>query len=367
MISLPALSASARNILADWRSFHLTDLLFWHRGEARLMLVGLAGLAVLLLVARLAVRRQPGRHRVALPALLTSLRRSRGSLLIHVPVLLFLMGVPFFAIALADPYTALVSRDVSYPGRRISLMIDASTSMRTPFKAEHLNTRAATDATFFTTVAAAERFVQLRIKSKYRDLLALVEFGNQSYVITPFTNDYDNILLSISLIGDPVEFSMFPDQGTLIAQAIHESVELFKAFKFLDATGNLLVIFTDGEDTHAVVNGRKLEDILQSAVDAKMPVYFVRTNYDRGEGELIPDDIWIPAIEKTGGKFFAARDEESLLSAIREIDRVSAGTISVRQYSSQRPHFGVFALIAVLCWTGAIASKLMVPYCQKFP
>ena len=38
-------------------------------------------------------------------------------------------------------------------------MIDASTSMRTPFKASHLNSRAETDATFFTTVAAAERFV----------------------------------------------------------------------------------------------------------------------------------------------------------------------------------------------------------------
>ncbi len=140
MISLLDLSTLARNILADWQSFRLVDLLFWHRGEARLMLVGLCGLAVLLFVARLAVGRRPGR-RVALPALLRYVPRSRGSLLIHVPLLLFLVGVPFFAIALADPYTALVSREVSYPGRRISLMIDASTSMRTPFKAEHLNTR----------------------------------------------------------------------------------------------------------------------------------------------------------------------------------------------------------------------------------
>ena len=53
---------------------------------------------------------------------------------------------------------------------------------------------------------------------KYRDLMALVEFGNRAYVITPFTSDYDNMLLSISLIGDPVEYSMFPDPGTVIAQ-----------------------------------------------------------------------------------------------------------------------------------------------------
>jgi hypothetical protein len=366
VISFASLLALARENLADWRGMRLTDLQFWHRSDARLMLAAFVGLSAVLLIARLAVRLRPGRHRLVLPAVLTT-RQSRGSSLVHVPLLLFLAGVPFFALALADPYTALVSRNVSYPGRRITLLIDASTSMRTPFKAEHLNKRAATDATFFTTVAAAERFVQLRIKGKYHDLLGLVEFGNEAYVITPFTNDYDNILLSISLIGDPVEFSMFPDQGTVIANAIDESVELFRAFKFLDASGNLLVIFSDGEDTHSIVNGRSLDDILLGAVEAKVPVYMVRTNYDRQEGKVIPDDIWIPAVRKTGGQFFAASDEDSLLAAIREIDRVSAGTIEVRQYSSQRPQFPVFALITACCWAGAIGAKLTVPYFQKFP
>ena len=103
-------------------------------------------------------------------------------------------------------------------------MIDASSSMRAPFRAEHLNARSATDYTFFTTVGAAKRFVETRIKGKYRDLMALIEFGNEAYVVTPFTNDYDNILLSISLIGDPVEYSLFPDQGTIIAQAISQSI-----------------------------------------------------------------------------------------------------------------------------------------------
>ena len=45
--------------------------------------------------------------------------------------------------------------------------------------------------------AAADRFVRLRMKERYRDLMALVEFGNEAYVVTPFTNDYDNILMSL--------------------------------------------------------------------------------------------------------------------------------------------------------------------------
>jgi len=185
--------------------------------------------------------------------------------------------------------------------------------------------------------------------------------------VTPFTNDYDNILLSTSLIGDPVEYSLFPDQGTIIAQAIDQSVGLFKAFNFLDASGNLMVLFTDGEDTRAIVNGRTLDEIVQSTIEAKIPIYMVRTNYERSKGKVIPDELWIPAIEKTGGRFYAADSEAALLNAIKEIDTLSAGTIRTTQYSSQQPRFAMFAFIAACCWAGAAMLKLSVPQFQKLP
>jgi hypothetical protein len=356
-----------RRHLEEWQGVRLVDLQFWHRGEAQLALISFVALVALLLVARSMMARRPGRHRLVMPAVLSSVGPSYLALVRHVPLALFLVGLPFFILALADPFTSLVTSDVTYPGRRISVMIDASTSMRTPFRAKNLNVRAETDATFFTTVAAAERFVQMRVNGRYRDLLALVEFGNEAYVVTPFTNDYDNILLSISLIGDPVEYSLFPDQGTIIAQAIDESIGLFKAFDFLDASGNLMVIFTDGEDTRAIVNGRTLDEIMQTAVDAKIPVYFVRTNYERGEGKVIPDELWLPAVLKTGGKFYAADNEEHLLAAIKDIDSVSAGTIQTRQYTSQQPRFAMFAFIATCFWTSAALLKLTIPHFQKLP
>ena len=366
-MSIASVRLFVLNTLDEWRTIHLADLQFWHRGEAKLALIGLVALVGVLLLARSVVGRGQGRHRLIVPAVPPSLRASFLSPLRHVPLALFLGGLPFFALALADPYTSMVTSEVTYPGRRIAIMIDASTSMRTPFRAKTLNQRSETDATFFTTVAAADRFVQRRAEGKYRDLLALIEFGNEAYVVTPFTNDYANILLSISLIGDPVEFSLFPDQGTIIANAIDQSIGLFKAFDFLDASGNLMVIFSDGEDTRAIVNGRTLEEIVQASVDAKIPVYMVRTNYERAKGKVIPDEMWVPAIEKTGGKFYAADSEESLLGAIRDIDEVSAGTISTRQYTSQRPRFGAFAFAAAVCWMGAVLSKLTVPQFQKLP
>jgi hypothetical protein len=351
--------------LTEWRELRLSELQFWHRSEARLMMLALIGLTVVLLVLRTFWNRWAGRRGVTLPALLSSMPTSRLAVVRHAPIALFVVGLGFFAVALSDPYTALISREMSYPGRRIGLLIDASISMRTPFTAATLNKRAATDAAFFTTVAAAERFVQMRRQGRQRDLLGLVEFGNQAYVVTPFTNDYDNILLSISLIGDPVEFSMFPDQGTIIAKAIDEIVGLYKAFNFLDAAGNIMVIFSDGEDTHNQLEDKNLDQVVQQAVDAKIPVYLVRTNYDKEQGQIIPDEMWIPAIEKTGGKFYAASSEAALIAAIEDIDRAATGTIQVRQYSNQQPRFAPFAMIAFGCWVAAVALKLGVPYFQK--
>jgi len=365
--SLSDLQAFLTSSIADWRTLHLADLQFWRRSEARLMLVSLIALVLVLLIARSAVRRRPGRHQVVLPAVPASISRSPLAFLIHVPLALFLIGLLFFVLAISDPYTALIKRDVTYPGRRIALVIDASSSMRAPFLAQHLNARAATDYTFFTTVGAAKRFVEMRLKGKFRDLMALIEFGNEAYVVTPFTNDYDNILLSISLIGDWTEFMKFPDQGTTIGLAIEQSVGLFKAFDFLDASGNLMLIFSDGQDTQVMIHGKSVQEILAGAVATKIPVFFIRTSYNKGLGAVLPDDIWKPAVEATGGKFYPAGDESAILNAIKDIDRRSGGRVEVKRYSNQQPKFASYAFMAASFWTLALMLQLTVPYFRKFP
>ncbi|HEX6214060.1 MAG TPA: hypothetical protein VFZ38_04540, partial [Vicinamibacterales bacterium] len=224
-----ALSSITASVSADWQALRLSDLQFWQRDFAQLMILALVASAVVVLMVRAAMIRRPGRHHVVLPAILRA-APARLSWTRHIPVVLFGVGLPFAVLAVADPYTSLVAENVTYPGRRIALMIDASDSMQTSFRAETLNTRNDVQPAFFTTVAAAARFVELRRKGKYRDLMALIEFGSRAYVITPFTSDYDNLLLSMSLIGDPVEFSLFPDSGTVIASALEESIEIFKAF-----------------------------------------------------------------------------------------------------------------------------------------
>ena len=176
----------------------------------------------MLLIVRAMLRAGQPRGLV-LPAVLGSMRRSRGAAIVHAPPVLFLLGLPFFFLALADPFTALVSREMSFPGRRIGIMIDASISMRTPFTAATLNKRAATDATFFTTVAAAERFVQLRMKGKYRDLIGLIEFGNQvrNHAVHQRLRQCCEHRSSATPWVQPV-----PGSGTVIMRAVTQTVRL---------------------------------------------------------------------------------------------------------------------------------------------
>jgi Ca-activated chloride channel homolog len=364
---MTALSGLADSLLADWRAMTADGVEFAFRDDPVLWAAGMLGVALVVLALRNLVGRRPTRDAVAVPGLFGLPRSSRLAWVRHAPRVVAAAGVPLALLALAEPFTALTATTVAYPGRRIALMIDASDSMQTSFKAGTLNTRAETEPAFFTTVAAAKRFVELRRQSRYQDLMALVEFGDRAYVITPFTSDYDNLLLSIALIGDPIEYSMFPDPGTVIASAVEQSIEIFKAFDFLDAAGNLMVIFTDGEDTTTLVHGRTLDEILQSAVDNDIPLYFVRTNYGKAFGDGIPDQQWQTAVEKTGGRYYVARDEQSLLAAVHDIDRAAVGTIQTTQYASRQPRFAPFALAAAACWLLAALLTLAVPQFSTFP
>jgi Ca-activated chloride channel family protein len=367
MGALTDLGALIQALWTEWRQLTVADLRFMQPGPARLALIALIGLAIAMLVVRSTIRRRSTEQRVGLPAILASLEPTSLAFIRHVPLVLLVAGLPWFVLALADPYSVLRQRQETFPGRRICLMIDASSSMVRPFSAPTLRAGTGSQASFFTTVKAAERFVELRTQGKYKDLMALVEFGDQAYVITPFTTDYDNIKLSLSLIGDFSEFIRFPDQGTLLGNAVRQGVKLFDAFDFLEASGNLMVLFSDGEDSSVIASGTPVTDIVREAVRSKVPIYFVRTRYGREFGTLVSDGEWRAAVEQTGGRFYAASDENSILQAIRDIDRLGAGRIELTQYVSQEPKYAPFALIAAALWSLAIGLAMTVPMFRRFP
>ena len=107
-----------------------------------------------------------------------------------------------------------------------------------------------------------------------------------------FTNDYENVLLSTRLVGDPAEWGRFPDWGTTIVEGIDQATQLFRTFDFTNASGNLMIVFTDGRDSQLSQQKAELDRIVTEARRWKIPVYMMRTAYNRREGEILQDKIW---------------------------------------------------------------------------
>jgi hypothetical protein len=354
-----------QDALRDWTRLSWGDLHFDETWTAVLVLVVLLSICGLMLLARGLRTRKAGSTHVTLPALLPVILRSHFSAFRHAAFVVFLLGVPFFAVALADPHTAFTREETSYPGRRIALLVDGSSSMVMKFETKSLKTPE--NRAFYTAVASAEHFMKLRMNGRYHDLIALIQFGNEAYVVTPFTTDYDNILLSIRLISSPKEWGNFNDWGTTIIQGLNQATQLFKAFDFVNASGNAMVLFTDGRDEEKNIKGRPIESVIDEMRKYKIPVFMIRTGFDLKEGQIPTDKLWKPLVERTGGRFYAADSEDAILRAETEIDKLATGRIEVREYTAQRPRFDGYALVAVMLWLSAGVMKLGFRTFRTFP
>jgi len=140
MDTLTDLIALVRLTLAQLDDLSLTALPLLRRDETVVALGTIALLALGALLTRYVTRRHPGRTDIALPALPPSMMTKRSALapLRHTAFVLFLVGLPFFAVSLADPHTTLIQERSTAPGHRIAILIDASMSMDTAFATDQL-------------------------------------------------------------------------------------------------------------------------------------------------------------------------------------------------------------------------------------
>jgi hypothetical protein len=351
----------------DWMELHLA------RGdEALAVIFTLVALAAAAYFIRRRRGHIPGRGGIVLPALLSSLTPGSGRRVRLLPAMLMLAGLFSFLIALADPYTTFIKQEVTNPGRRILILLDASGSMgggnyESRFRlTPKLNAKAVEP--FYTAAAAAEYFVRTRMKSGYRDLIGLIEFGDESYIVSPFNTDYENVLTSIRLLSEPAEYRRFNNSGTKIVQAVNQGVGLFKTFAFLKSSGNIMVLISDGEDMEVEHEGRKLDDILAESSKNKVPIFFIRIASDKQLGDpATNDNLWGAAVKKTGGKLYAGANEDVIIRACDEINKIAAGKIQYTRYSARTSQFAFFALVAALFWILALALWFVFRFFRRFP
>lgn len=345
----------------------LETLQFARTPEALLLLLAIAAVPLIVLLARTLGGSTARRARVALPAVLANMDRSPLTPFRHAPMMLFAAGVPFFALALGDPRVASSREQVTYSGRQIAMLLDASGSMVMPFEAQEL--KPVQQRAFYVVVNAAEYFVKLRMNGNKQDRIAIIQFGNEAFTVTPFTTDYENALLSLHLIGEPMAWHRFNVFGTTIIQGLDQGLRLFETFDLLRGSGsdNMIVLITDGNDGETMFRGRSLAEMTRWARENRIPVFMVRVGWRMPLGQVEWDKLWKPTVEQTGGRFFVADSERSFLQALREIDKLATGRVIERRSAGATPAFAGFALVAAALWLTAGALKLTLPWFRTFP
>lgn len=155
------------------------------------------------------------------------------------------------------------------------------------------------------------------------DRLGLILFGEQAYLQAPLTFDRETvrILLNEAAIG-------LAGKATAIGDAIGLAV---KRLRERDAEGRVLILLTDGANTAGEV---RPEQAAEFAAEAGLKIYTIGIGADRmevrslfGSQVVNPsrelDEETLTAIaEKTGGRYFRARDTAELAQIYHLLDKL---------------------------------------------
>jgi Ca-activated chloride channel family protein len=306
-------------------------------------LVGLA--AIPILVYRQWRRRGLG-PALRFPELspLAALPPSLWARLFWAPFALRLVAISLLVVALARPQKGAAGEEIVSEGVDIMLVIDVSSSMLAEdFRPEN-------------RLSVAKEVVSDFVERRGSDRLGMVVFARHALTKTPLTLDHDILLTQL----EDVQIGSIPD-GTAIGNAIASSVNRIKDS---DAKSKLMILLTDGENTAGEI------DPLTAAKLAKtfgIKVYTVGV----GRGGLVPypfrdplygvvyqnveipidEDTLTKIADTTGGRFFRARDAESLKAVYREIDsleRTEIEQVRYVRYTELAPRFLTAALAFLL-------------------
>jgi Ca-activated chloride channel family protein len=288
------------------------------------VLLALATIPALVYLRFRRLRREPA-LRFSDLAPLASLKPSLWARLSFLPFALRLLALSLLVVALARPQKGAAGEEVVSEGVDIMLVIDVSSSML------------AEDFRPNNRLHVAKEVVSDFIQRRGSDRLGMVVFARHALTKTPLTLDHDILLTQL----EDVQIGSIPD-GTAIGNAIASAVNRIKDS---DAKSKLMILLTDGENTAGEI------DPLTAAKLAKtfaVKVYTVGV----GRGGLVPYPFRDPlygvvyqnveiAIDEetlkniadtTGGKFFRARDAESLKAVYSEIDSLERTKIEQVKY-----------------------------------
>lgn len=267
----------------------------------------------------------------------------RGGLRVYLRHSLFalrLLALGLIIVALARPQSSSSWSEDHVEGIDIMLTMDISTSMLAmDFQPNR--------------VEAAKEVAMRFIANRPNDNIGLVVFAGESFTACPLTQDHATLINRLREMTP----GMIEDQ-TAIGSGLATAISRLKDSK---TKSKVIILLTDGANNTGNISPKMAADLAKTF---GISIYTIGVGSGAGEAPYpiqtalgvvvrnMPVDLDEPTMRQiadvSGGAYFRATDNESLLAIYKKIDQLEKTKLSTRNYHTTYEEFFVFVLAAAL-------------------
>jgi Ca-activated chloride channel family protein len=274
----------------------------------------------------------------------------------HLPFICRMLCVGFIIVALAKPQTKNENQRTEGEGVDIVLCIDVSGSMTAQdFQPNRLE----------AAKAVAIDFVNKRVN----DRIGVVIFSGESFTQCPITTDHAVLVSAIKNIRNGLL-----EDGTAIGSGLSTSVDRIRTSA---SKSKIVVLLTDGENNGGLIDPKTAKEIAKAF---GIRVYTIGVGSDGYATQpentpmgVVTQQVKVSIDEKllseianeTGGKYFRAKDNESLAGIYREIDGLEKTKMEVINTIRYNDKFFPFIAAAIFFLLLELVLRYLV--LRKFP
>ena len=272
------------------------------------------------------------------------------------PWLTFLLWI-LIITALSRPQWVGEPMNLPATGRDLMLSIDISGSMEMPDMV--INNKEV------DRLVAVKALLTDFIARRKGDRIGLILFGEQAYLQTPLTFD----LKTVQIMLEETSIGLAGSSRTAIGDGIGLAV---KRLRNRDAQNRVLILLTDGQNNTGALNPLQAAEL---AEHAGVTIYTIGVGADEmivknrffGNRRINPsleldEDTLIAVAEKTGGRYFRARDTKEMEQIYKIIDELEPVEDDFQSYRPVKALFYIPLSLALLISLLSILIRTLISW-----
>jgi Ca-activated chloride channel family protein len=286
--------------------------------------------------------------------LLKSVTPTLRSRLLNLPTVLKALALILAVIALARPQEMNTRIKKNIEGIDIVICLDISDSMLIE------------DMKPLNRLEAAKETIKSFIEGRTSDRIGLVIFAGESFTVVPPTLDYQLILQRAAEITTAHEAHI--KDGTALGVALANAAGRLKDSQ---AKSRVVIFMTDGENNSGTIDpetgleiakgyGIKIYSIgIGKDGTTRIPIYMrdafgqkIKT-YQPFES-TVNEDLLSRMAKDTGGKYYRASKENSLVGVFKDIDAMEKTKIDINKFTNYTEKFPPYLMAAIILYLAAL-------------